>query len=263
MLNSVGLKLCIAGASNLALLKLPAMTAMLQSRANLVSMPVGKFSNVCSTSGRLPVLHHRLPVSSSACRQRARLALLASSRDTDKVVPSFSPAHAANEACSMDSWTSRLHWQLLLLMCSTPVPQALAVDGLKYNPTQGEGIVKTMSGLAYLALLSYFLFRVLNRRARKAREEKIAGQGPVTTVFTKLIEKATEGKPKPKVTALNAILGALQAGIIAAGLFTFTTKVEVIIAAQDLPSGYTVRNRLTPYVLHKSQCLHSSAGVAC
>lgn len=48
---------------------------------------------------------------------------------------------------------------------------AAAGDALSYNPTQGEGIVKTLSGAAYVGLLLYFLTRVLNRRARKAREE--------------------------------------------------------------------------------------------
>eukprot|EP00882_Tetradesmus_deserticola_P029819 GHRQ01033435.1.p1 GENE.GHRQ01033435.1~~GHRQ01033435.1.p1 ORF type:complete len:206 (+),score=29.72 GHRQ01033435.1:48-665(+) len=82
---------------------------------------------------------------------------------------------------------SRLDWELLLLVCAAPAGPALAEEGVAYNATQGEGIVKTISGAAYIGLLLYFLTRVLNRRARKAREERLAGQGPVTTVFTKLV----------------------------------------------------------------------------
>jgi hypothetical protein len=53
-----------------------------------------------------------------------------------------------------------------------PAPAALAAeDGLKYDSSRGEGIVKTLSGGLYIGLLLYFLFKVLNRRARKAREE--------------------------------------------------------------------------------------------
>lgn len=37
-----------------------------------------------------------------------------------------------------------------------------------------------------------------------------------------------------------ACRGALQAGVIAYGLFIFTTKVETLISAQNLPAGYTV-----------------------
>jgi hypothetical protein len=51
------------------------------------------------------------------------------------------------------------------------VPAALAEEGLAYDSSKGEGIVKTLSGAFYIGILLYFLFKVLNRRARKAREE--------------------------------------------------------------------------------------------
>jgi hypothetical protein len=69
------------------------------------------------------------------------------------------------------SWWSRLDWELLLLASALPVPPALAEEGLTYDSSRGEGIVKTLSGTLYIGLLLYFLFKVLNRRARKAREE--------------------------------------------------------------------------------------------
>lgn len=72
------------------------------------------------------------------------------------------------------SWWSRLDWELLLLVSALPVPSALAEEGLKYDSSRGEGIVKTLSGALYIGLLLYFLFKVLNRRARKAREEVCA-----------------------------------------------------------------------------------------
>lgn len=69
------------------------------------------------------------------------------------------------------SWWSRLDWELLLLVSAVPVPPALAEEGLAYDSSKGEGIVKTLSGAFYIGILLYFLFKVLNRRARKAREE--------------------------------------------------------------------------------------------
>jgi hypothetical protein len=82
------------------------------------------------------------------------------------------------------SWWSRLEWELLLLASALPVPPALAEEGLKYDSSRGEGIVKTLSGALYIGLLLYFLFRVLNRRARKAREEvrQLSLAGPFRAV---------------------------------------------------------------------------------
>jgi hypothetical protein len=77
-----------------------------------------------------------------------------------------------SSSSSSSSWWSRLDWELLLLVSALPAPAALAAeDGLKYDSSRGEGIVKTLSGGLYIGLLLYFLFKVLNRRARKAREE--------------------------------------------------------------------------------------------
>lgn len=89
---------------------------------------------------------------------------------------SISRTADASQQYSMDSsihgsWWSRLDWELLLLASALPVPSALAEEGLTYDSSRGEGIVKTLSGGLYIGLLLYFLFKVLNRRARKAREE--------------------------------------------------------------------------------------------
>lgn len=78
----------------------------------------------------------------------------------------------SSSSSSSHCWWSRLDWELLLLVSALPpVPTALAEEGLKYDSSRGEGIVKTLSGALYIGLLLYFLFKVLNRRARKAREE--------------------------------------------------------------------------------------------
>lgn len=190
----------------------------------------------------------RMPTAAAAARSARQQQLLlphaveqSASVGTAEVVE---PAASCSSSMHASLW-SRLDWELLLLACALPAGPALAEEGVAYNATQGEGIVKTLSGVAYIGLLLYFLTKVLNRRARKAREERLAGQGPVTTVFTKLIEKATEGKPQPKVTPSAAFIGAAQAAVIAYGLFIFSSKVTNIIAVQDLPAGYTAANIAT------------------
>jgi len=127
------------------------------------------------------------------------------------------------------------------LLATLPAGPALAEDALAYNPEGGSQLIKAVSGFGYVALLGYFLFKILNRRARTAREERIAGQGPIVTPFTPVIEKARQNPP-PQLSPATAILGSLQAGGIAFGLWFFTTKVETSIAASDLPGGYTAHN---------------------
>jgi hypothetical protein len=125
--------------------------------------------------------------------------------------------------------------------------------GVAYDPSGGEGLVKTVSGALYVGLVSFFLWRVLGRRARRARQERIAGQAPVETPFTRLLQslrdkrdemragERAQGKPGQAGPA-DALLGAAQAGLFAVGLWLFTTKVELAIAGSDLPDGFTARN---------------------
>jgi hypothetical protein len=126
-------------------------------------------------------------------------------------------------------------------------------DDVAYDASGGEGLVKTVFGGLYVALVSYFLWRVLGRRARRARQERLAGQPPVETPFTRVLqalrdkrdamraEERAQGKPGQAGPG-DALLGAAQAALIAAGLWIFTTKVEVAVAGSSLPDGFTARN---------------------
>lgn len=51
-----------------------------------------------------------------------------------------------------------------------------ADDGLSYNPTGGEEFIKNLAGGAYIFLVAVFLYRVLTRRAKRAREQ-VCGTG--------------------------------------------------------------------------------------
>lgn len=116
----------------------------------------------------------RMPTAAAAARSARQQQLLlphaveqSASVGTAEVVE---PAASCSSSMHASLW-SRLDWELLLLACALPAGPALAEEGVAYNATQGEGIVKTLSGVAYIGLLLYFLTKVLNRRARKAREE--------------------------------------------------------------------------------------------
>ena len=43
--------------------------------------------------------------------------------------------------------------------------------GVAYNASEGEDFLKNAAGTAYVALVGLFLFRVLKRRAKRAREQ--------------------------------------------------------------------------------------------
>lgn len=66
---------------------------------------------------------------------------------------------------------------ILSLLSGVAPYSAVAEEALSYNPSGGEGMIQNVSGAAYIVLVAYFLYRVLTRRAKRATEEKIAGQG--------------------------------------------------------------------------------------
>ena len=47
-----------------------------------------------------------------------------------------------------------------------------------YNAAEGNDFIKNAAGAAYVALVGLFLFRVLRRRAKRAREQ-VRGCSPV------------------------------------------------------------------------------------
>lgn len=58
-----------------------------------------------------------------------------------------------------------------MLSTLTAVGQALADEGLKYDPSSGADTVKNVAGAAYAVLLAVFALRLLNKRAKFATEE--------------------------------------------------------------------------------------------
>jgi len=114
--------------------------------------------------------------------------------------------------------------------------------------------MKNIAGTAYVFLVGLFLTRVLSRRAKRAKEQRIAGQPEATgsqnegsaapvSIFDKLREKLGANKELGREAGPgDTFVGALQAAALAFGLYTFTSKMSASVAMTDLPDGYTARN---------------------
>ena len=48
---------------------------------------------------------------------------------------------------------------------------ALAADSINYTPGEGADVVKNVAGLAYVALLGFWLFKVIGRRIKRSTTE--------------------------------------------------------------------------------------------
>ena len=138
-------------------------------------------------SGMLPA-RSRVSYTCSSCRQPCPLPLtppcwgvVPPNRHASRIKTHAQDVKASQQAKSeavrplkqtlTDRLDGRLQWELCLLLATLPAGPALAEDALAYNPEGGSQLIKALSGFGYVALLGYFLFKILNRRARTAREE--------------------------------------------------------------------------------------------
>lgn len=85
---------------------------------------------------------------------------------------SSSECSTSSECSPQQSGVGRdLAFELGVLLAMLPGGPAAAEEAITYNSAAGDGIVKAFSGILYLGLLGFFLYRTFNRRARQAREE--------------------------------------------------------------------------------------------
>ena len=133
----------------------------------------------------------------------------------------------------------------LLLLASSA--SAEVSDAVAYNNTAQEETLKNAAGVSYILLVAWFLYRLLRRRAKRAKEEKLSGQETGPSLFDYIREKVVPSNPTKSdevrdATPLDALIGAAQAGGIGFGLFIFSSKMTALIGQQSLPDAYTARN---------------------
>lgn len=113
-----------------------------------------------------------------------------------------------------------------------------------YDPSNGKEFLVNAAGAGYVMLVTYFLYRVLTKRARRFKEEKLSGKLPPSKILKSIELPSNVESPssQQKLTVFDGLIGVLQSGAIAAGLFFFTLKVDQVLLSTPLPEQYTAHN---------------------
>eukprot|EP00210_Caulerpa_lentillifera_P001931 g1856.t1 len=123
-------------------------------------------------------------------------------------------------------------------LLSPSMSWAAEVEG-SYDPSTGSQFLANAAGLGYILLVAYFLFRVLSRRAKRYREEKLSGMSTGLKEKPKVPQIAI---PDKKLTPVDGLIGVIQSAAFTTGLFIFTTKVDALLLNTPIPEQYTAHN---------------------
>lgn len=122
------------------------------------------------------------PVGARGWTPRSAKQALVFLRKARPSVKSFQPARQYSVSCKVNPQSAKpanfhdvsIDSFLLPLYLSTLawIPgSASAADSINYNPGEGADVVKNIAGLAYVALLGFWLFKVIGRRVKRSTTE--------------------------------------------------------------------------------------------
>ena len=148
-----------------------------------------------------------------------------------------------SDAAVLSAW--ELNASLVLTSMLFPA-DAISAETIIYNPSAGSAFLVNAAGGGYVLLLSYFLYRVLTRRAERFKGQRIADSS-LPFLGSKGRDKATgqqqtNAPSKRKLTAVDGLIGVVQSGVLGLGLFIFTKKLDTLILSSPLPEQYTAHN---------------------
>lgn len=106
--------------------------------------------------------------------------------------------------------------------------------------------IQVATSVLLTGAISVFLFRSLRRRARRAKELKFRSSEVKKSLKEEALDNLkamgsasieSKGPPSP----VQALLGAISAGVIAAILYKFTTTIEAALNQQTISDSYSAR----------------------
>ena len=116
------------------------------------------------------VSHFRF--ASRHARQQSKFSASATIEAGSAVKQACSAPEAPFPAASSDSGSTKWLWLLApSVLCSFPA----SAESISYAPGEGADVVKNVAGLAYAALLAFWLFKVIGRRVKRSTSEARQG----------------------------------------------------------------------------------------
>ncbi|GAB2284461.1 hypothetical protein Dimus_018912 [Dionaea muscipula] len=120
-------------------------------------------------------------------------------------------------------------------------PDAPSVFAVADEP----GALQVGYSILLFGAVTFFVFRSLRRRAKRAKELRFRSSGVKKTLKDEALEnlKAIENlsvKPGSPPSPAQALLGGLTAGVIALVLYKFTATVETTLSRQVVSDNYSV-----------------------
>lgn len=212
---------------------------------------------------------HKLPQNCHTHLRSSRVRYLCSLYRVDGI------GRTSNGPCGLTVCTARAShhggFAACIPLLSLILPTvAFADDTVAYNAGSQSEFLQNLAGVVYVGLVAYLLYKVFTRRAKRFTSEVRPGRaapcmhnvnnapvplrflnGPICATLVQKLTSANEEVVQAEdpelaeplsVTPFDALIGAVQALGIAAGLYIFATKMDGVLLAAPLPEQYTVRN---------------------